>query len=757
MQIEDDVQSLCSEASFHSAYSDDDFEAADADRYFNEKPSINLMDFIAQQDFSEVISTPASVTPGEAMVMLLKYSLKHELSFSGISELFRMVNNFFAKPILPESKYMLDKILNPTNDVEFHAVCPSCCKNLGEFHDIGSERKIRCNVCNFTVDVSNPSSPSFFAIINPSEQIFQYLRQHEDYYDFVVNERPYKEDEISDIYDGSKYREFVASLRESEKRTYVTLNINTDGVPTFKSSKYSIWPIYLQINELPVQDRFKSLITCGVWFGKTQPEMNAFLSPLVNKLNKLSENGIDIKIKGEQRIIKPYVLVGIFDAPARCKATGTSQFNGKYGCDWCLNPTSWDTATRYTKALPIPIERSKQKMLDWCEEATEKRTPVFGVKHATPLYYLRNFCIVWSIVPDYMHACLLGVGKQFTTFFINSLTRDQFENLDDLMIRMKIPNQAARLPRSLTEKEFWKAKEWENFILFFSIPLFDTVFDRATIKHWSLFVQGLYILLKQIITKRELEKANKYLHEFVSKTQDLYGTHVMTYNVHQLLHICDSVKHWGPLWSINQFPFENKNGVILSSINGAKGVILQILRNINMQHSYALIENTVFKNCSQQMKHYLENFLIKRTKNCQKVDNLSYYGTRKYCLDPHFLARYNLSFNSVIYTRIIKDRCLYTTNHRENSKSCNYYAQLKDLSFIKIINFVYDPNASRNYVICDKLITTTSIYNQFMHRIHPLDENPIIINTSELNRVCVYIEIENDSFVCPLPNLYSYN
>ena len=31
----------------------------------------------------------------------------------------------------------------------------------------------------------------------------------------------------------------------------------TDGVPLFKSSKISIWPLFLSINELPYQDRIK--------------------------------------------------------------------------------------------------------------------------------------------------------------------------------------------------------------------------------------------------------------------------------------------------------------------------------------------------------------------------------------------------------------------------------------------------------------------------------------------------------------------
>lgn len=37
----------------------------------------------------------------------------------------------------------------------------------------------------------------------------------------------------------------------------------------------------------------------------------------------------------------------------------------------------------------------------------------------------------------------------------------------------------------------------------------------------------------------------------------------MNYNVHLLLHLSNTVKNWGPLWTINTFPFENENKNLL--------------------------------------------------------------------------------------------------------------------------------------------------------------------------------------------------
>lgn len=60
-------------------------------------------------------------------------------------------------------------------------------------------------------------------------------------------------------------------------------------------------------------------------------------------------------------------------------------------------------------------------------------------------------------------------------------------------------------------------------------------------------MQSLFILLKEKISWTEFEEANKNLYKFVYEAQD-FGVSVITYNEHQLLHLADSVKNWGPLW-----------------------------------------------------------------------------------------------------------------------------------------------------------------------------------------------------------------
>ncbi|RNA12199.1 hypothetical protein BpHYR1_041396 [Brachionus plicatilis] len=98
-----------------------------------------------------------------------------------------------------------------------------------------------------------------------------------------------------------------------------TLTINTDGKSIFKSSKTSIWPIYLTINQIKKNERFKlaNVINAGLWVSKYKPNFHFFLKPIINQL-KILENGLGDKI------LRFFLNHGVFDKPARAAILNTN-------------------------------------------------------------------------------------------------------------------------------------------------------------------------------------------------------------------------------------------------------------------------------------------------------------------------------------------------------------------------------------------------------------------------------------------------
>ena len=63
---------------------------------------------------------------------------------------------------------------------------------------------------------------------------------------------------------------------------YISFQWNTDAVPLFCSSSYSMWPLYVKIIELPftLYNCINNKILAGVWFDDKKPSINKFLKHL---------------------------------------------------------------------------------------------------------------------------------------------------------------------------------------------------------------------------------------------------------------------------------------------------------------------------------------------------------------------------------------------------------------------------------------------------------------------------------------------
>ena len=61
----------------------------------------------------------------------------------------------------------------------------------------------------------------------------------------------YASGDILDVYCGKEYQKH-SFLRSPDN---ISLTLNTDGVAVFRSSKCSLWPVWLVINELPPSER----------------------------------------------------------------------------------------------------------------------------------------------------------------------------------------------------------------------------------------------------------------------------------------------------------------------------------------------------------------------------------------------------------------------------------------------------------------------------------------------------------------------
>ena len=77
---------------------------------------------------------------------------------------------------------------------------------------------------------------------------------------------------------------------------HIGLIMNTDGVSLYKSSKVSLWPVYLEIANLCPKLRFRhdNVVICALWVGRSQPNMQILLTPIFDELKCLNVVGFPL-------------------------------------------------------------------------------------------------------------------------------------------------------------------------------------------------------------------------------------------------------------------------------------------------------------------------------------------------------------------------------------------------------------------------------------------------------------------------------
>lgn len=77
-----------------------------------------------------------------------------------------------------------------------------------------------------------------------------------------------------------------------------------------------------------------------LWFGKLKPHTETYLTPFVQEMEQLAAEGFTWKDgnSGWVKRTKVVAAVCIADTVCRSMLRNCTQFNGRFGCDWCYHP-----------------------------------------------------------------------------------------------------------------------------------------------------------------------------------------------------------------------------------------------------------------------------------------------------------------------------------------------------------------------------------------------------------------------------------
>lgn len=731
----------------------------------------------------------SDITVGQVVTMIYSYALRHSITKLALQDLLKLINTIVGPNNIPSSIYMINKYVQSSEEkTKLHFYCPNCLQYIGYFTEASGH--ITCNNCEREYERPNLVKKGTFFIVNSLKcQLKEMFQESGTCISEKLNYRFTRQklhpNNFEDIYDGELYKA-IEGLNDANN---ISLSWNTDGVPVFNSSNVSMWPIQCTINELPPKLRRDNILLTGLWFGNGKPDPSVFLQPFVEELNDLAENGFTwVKPNSGNLVVsKVFTLTCPCDSVARCMLQNLKQFNGRYGCAWCLHEGERvDKGRGSVQVYPYleepPAERTHMQTVENAEEAHRQGEAVYGVKGPSILMLLTTFNIVQGFTVDYLHNSLLGVARYFGRLWFDSSNHGkeyyigtQTDKIDDRLTSIQPPNNLTRAPRSLSHRRFWKGSEWRSWLLFYSLPCLVGVLKDVYLRHWLLLVHGLSLLLSESISEIDIVNANIMLAKFVLLVDRYYGRTHLTYNVHQLLHAAGTVRNWGPLWANSTFMYESFNGMLLKMFHGTQGVPLQVINNfIVWRHLPKLVSRYVEHKNPHHVQAYCKNMLdglLSTSHAFYLGDEVTLLGCPQIRIatvqerlvletvlnDP---VPDNVSF---FYRVIFRKKLIHTNSYERATRRNSSCVVLHDGAFGIVTNICAAENTcfilyksvvvnSHSSIVTDR---QTGANAPHIKIVTSVSDDLSVCQPQDISNKCIFIDKNNlfpHSFVCTFPN-----
>ncbi|XP_053387539.1 uncharacterized protein LOC128551126 [Mercenaria mercenaria] len=553
-----------------------------------------------ENGYCESLNQPLSpghlLTLKTSVLMVWMYAICHCLTASQLGDLLTLINlHLMALHPVYSSLHRFKNVLSKdiaAESLKRHFYCGKCFHPCNENHEVCENE-----LCRKQLD---KNCRAHFVELNILAQL-RNLFKREDFktgLDYRLQRNKQSSENIEDVYDGLSYKKLMLDFDQSA--TNLTFTFNTDGVPIFKSSKTSIWPVFLMINELPFKMRANRdfMILAGLWCGQSKPDMNLFLTPLIKSFIAL-EKGVEINNKH----VVGHLLCMSCDLPARSAVLNMNNHNGDSSCIKCLQTgTNFRTANKgnvrvfpYVQDNPNGPPRTHTDLInDSYKALTDKSKHVRGIKGPSMLMLCPKYDCIKGTAVDYMHMLCLGLVRLLLNLWFNVSNSSQVFSVysdvkivDDRLENIKVPYFIKRKPRSISDNlKFWKAAELRSWFYYYSVPCLTGILQPRYLYHYCAFLQAMFLLNQSSISQSDILKSEALLRYFVFLLPTLYGEKCLTLNAHSLLHLPECVKELGPLWSYSCFSFEGANGELLKMFHGTQFIDIQIA---NAVHIYQLL------------------------------------------------------------------------------------------------------------------------------------------------------------------------
>jgi len=323
---------------------------------------------------------------------------------------------------------------------------------------------------------------------------------------------------------------------------------------------------------------YSEVFTVGIFCGTGKPaSFNDFIEHFVKEMQEIDEQG-GIHLQGSDKPVPVNIQNFICDTPARAFAKMTRGHNYHQGCDRCQQEGVKVSRRRTFQHTDTPASHRLDKHFINQDDLDDY---FVGVSSLCKL----SIGMVTQFPPDYMHMVCLGVvrrmARSWKTGNRHLPCRLSSSDIKEVSARQKhcteyLPAEFRRKCRSLDFSDRWKATECRQFLLYVGPVVLKGILSEEMYEHYMLLSIAISCLCSQLRCTYYADYCSSLLNKFVKNYADIYGKEQMVYNVHGLLHLCDSVKKFGPLDQFSAFPFESYLGRLKKLVRRQGRTVVQL-------------------------------------------------------------------------------------------------------------------------------------------------------------------------------------
>lgn len=206
-----------------------------------------------------------------------------------------------------------------------------------------------------------------------------------------------------------------------------------------------------------------------------------------------------------------------------------------------------------------------------------------------------------------------------------------------------------------------EATEFRTFVLYLGLVVLKDKVSPDVYFNFQLLHIGTTICITDYHINL-LNVAEKLYSKFVETFILIYGRQYVSYNVHNLKHIVDNFRRFGPFDNFSSFPFENKLGMMKKLIKSHYLPLQQVAKRImeNFHHDVNKLMKHNKSKVSKLNSIQFEEFCIDNTPNNRwflSIDKkvISFSHT-EVCGDKTFLVGKSLNISNLFFEKPVSTR-----------------------------------------------------------------------------------------------------